>query len=472
MPDSELILSFSSGTILIEGDSSVIKLALPCFEGLALFDERVQLYRAEAYSYAPLVLGLRKAGIPYKDAVKDFTPENFRLLQSFPPLKHQQEALDAWLANSGRGVAVMPTGSGKSYLAMLAIAEIKRPALIIVPTIDLMLQWASQIEKFFGIKPGMIGGGSRDYGKITVSTYDSAVIHMEFIGNRFGLVIFDECHHLPGAVNRTAATMCIAPYRLGLTATPEREDGGEELLYKLSGPNVYTVHIDELEGKVLSPYLTRQLRVQLDPDELEDYKKNRLIYTNFLKANAITFESHDDWSRFIILCARRPGGRDVMNAYMKQKRIARSGRAKIRLLWELLRKHAGDRTIIFTAENETAYHIAKIFFLPVITHRTSPAERKDFLSKFRSGEYPVLVTSKVLNEGVDVPEASLGIVVSGSGSRREHVQRLGRILRAKAGKDQALLYEIISENTSEVNVSIRRRDHRAYQRSFKIPKQG
>ncbi|MCM8527458.1 MAG: ATP-dependent helicase, partial [Lentisphaeraceae bacterium] len=74
---------------------------------------------------------------------------------------------------------------------------------------------------------------------------------------------------------------------------------------------------------------------------------------------------------------------------------------------------------------------------------------------------PILVTSKVLNEGVDVPEASIGIVVSGSGSIREHVQRLGRILRKSSGK-QAILYELVSQGTSEYYVSERRREHRAY----------
>ena len=99
----------------------------------------------------------------------------------------------------------------------------------------------------------------------------------------------------------------------------------------------------------------------------------------------------------------------------------------------------------------------------MITHKTRPPERKEFLDRFRSGEYRVLVTSKVLNEGVDVPEAAVGIVVSGSGSSREHVQRLGRILRASEGK-RAELYELVSEGTSEMGVSERRRKHRAYER--------
>ena len=102
--------------------------------------------------------------------------------------------------------------------------------------------------------------------------------------------------------------------------------------------------------------------------------------------------------------------------------------------------------------------------MPVITQHTKVVERKAFLDKFRAGDYPVLVSSKVLNEGIAVPEASVGIVVSGSGSIREHGQRLGRILRPGAGK-QAHLYELVSEGTSEYHISDRRRQHRAYQRS-------
>ena len=101
---------------------------------------------------------------------------------------------------------------------------------------------------------------------------------------------------------------------------------------------------------------------------------------------------------------------------------------------------------------------------PVLTHHTKVVERKEMLDFFRNGKYPVLISSKVLNEGVDVPEASVGIIVSGSGSIREHVQRLGRILRAGEGK-QALLYELISAGTSEESVSQRRREHRAYKKS-------
>ncbi len=161
--------------------------------------------------------------------------------------------------------------------------------------------------------------------------------------------------------------------------------------------------------------------------------------------------------------ARAPGGREAFRSYLEQRRIARTARAKFRQIWELFRTHRGERVLVFTADNDTAYEIGQRFLLPVITHHTKVTERREFLDGFRAGLYPILVTSKVLNEGVDVPEASVGIVVSGSGSIREHVQRLGRILRPAAGK-QAVLYELVSEGTGESYTSERRRQHRAYQR--------
>ena len=121
----------------------------------------------------------------------------------------------------------------------------------------------------------------------------------------------------------------------------------------------------------------------------------------------------------------------------------------------------------FTQDNATAYQLGTRFFLPVLTHQTKLKERNAFLNGFRDGTYSILVTSKVLNEGIDVPEANVAIIVSGSGSVREHVQRLGRILRKREGK-QAVLYELISKQTGEHFVNRRRRQHHAYQTALKI----
>ena len=424
-------------------------------------DERSGDYRARACDYAAIYLALQRAKTKFTDAARDFSP----LELSEPELTlrpHQTRALNAWQTAGFRGVAAMPTGSGKTILAVAAIAKVRRPTLVLVPTIDLLAQWTQVLERFFRREIGMLGGGSHEIKPLTVSTYDSALLNMEFIGNRFAMLVADECHHLPGAETRLAAAMCIAPYRLGLSATPELPEDRAEVLKDLIGPTVIEVRIDELEGKSLSPYRIATLRVPLDPDEARLYRENRAVYTAFLRRNRITFRQTGDWGRFLQLCARSPEGKNVMRAFLEQRRIARGGKAKLRTLWELANRHTGERMIIFTADNSTAYDIGRIFYWPVLTHHTKAAERKEFLELFRTGEYPVLVTSKVLNEGVDVPAAAVGVVLSGSGSVREHVQRLGRILRPSPGKTQAVLYELISADTSEENVSRRRRNHDAY----------
>ncbi|MDD5697016.1 MAG: DEAD/DEAH box helicase family protein [Victivallaceae bacterium] len=452
---------FDAGTLLLES-LPLEKLPVPLLRHIK-YDERVACHRCLAYHYAPLILALRAAQAAYHDTAKNFSPLKLRLSSEFTPRPHQRQALERWKASRCRAVTALPTGSGKTFLAVQAINFLQRPTLITVPTIDLLQQWASVLERSFKTGIGMLGGGTREIREITVTTYDSAVLNMEFIGDRFALLVFDECHHLPGPVNRTAASMSLAPYRLGLTATPELDDENERIMTELIGPLCCQIHIDELEGEILAPYETRQLRVDLDADEAAAYTSSRQIYLDFVKRNGINFQSRDGWAQFLGRCARQPDGRQAFNAFLEQRRIARSGRAKIRRVWELITAHRGGRIIIFTADNKTAYLLGRTFLLPVLTHHTKVAERKEMLDFFRSGRYPVLITSKVLNEGVDVPEADIGIIVSGSGSIREHVQRLGRILRAGKGK-RAILYELISAGTSEEQVSKRRRDHRAYQK--------
>ena len=455
------VLSFEAGTLTLSGmDAAELPGALRRF---LRFDERTRNCRGRGCDYASIVIALQQAGIAFEDRARAFTPvEDLSLAVELVPRAHQNTAFNAWRAGLFRGVAALPTGSGKTVLAVMATAYLKRPAIYLVPTIDLLGQWVGVLEHFFGREIGMLGGGERSIRELTVSTYDSAVLNMEFIGNRFGLLVADECHHLPGPETRLAAAMAIAPYRLGLSATPELPDDRAAVLEDMLGPIVCRVEIGELEGKVLSYYRTIPIPVELDPDEAEAYARNRRVYTDFLAANRLNFRFRSEWGRFLGLCARLPGGRDVFRAFLEQRRIARGGEAKIRMVWELVNRHAGERIIIFTADNATAYDLGRRFCWPVITHRTKPGERKEFLDLFREGSYTVLVTSKVLNEGVDVPAVAVGIILSGSASVREHVQRLGRILRPAPGKEQALLYELVSAGTSEEGVSARRREHKAY----------
>lgn len=153
-----------------------------------------------------------------------------------------------------------------------------------------------------------------------------------------------------------------------------------------------------------------------------------------------------------------------MQAYRRQRELAFCAPEKLEYVDYLLREHRHDRTLIFTQDNATAYAIARRFLIPAITHQTKVSERSAILASLAEGTIRAIVTSRVLNEGVDVPDANIAIIVSGSGSVREHVQRLGRVLRKKDGK-RATLYELITRETSERYTSERRREHSAYRGS-------
>ena len=425
------------------------------------FDPRSGSHRAEAIHYRSIVEHLRQQRIRYEDNARQYKAESRPLITSRDPFPHQTEALSAWWSSGGRGVVVLPTGTGKTFLAVMAIAKSGRPSLVITPTIDLLNQWYAELLVAFGGTVGLIGGGHYDVQSLTVTTYDSAYIHLDRWGARFGLVVFDECHHLPGPTYATAAIGSLAPYRLGLTATPERADGQEQLLHSLIGPVVYRREIKELAGDFLADYRAVRLYVELTPEEMDRYRAAREEYRRFVDEHGISMGGPHGWQRFVQESCRSKEGRAAFQAYREQKRLSVAAPGKLRVLERLLERHRHDRVLIFTYDNATVYQIARRFLVPAITHQTKVKERRQILERFHSGEYQSVVTSRVLNEGVDVPAANIGIVLSGTGTVREHVQRLGRLLR-KYGDKQALLYEVVTRGTAEEFTSERRRQHHAY----------
>jgi superfamily II DNA or RNA helicase len=254
-----------------------------------------------------------------------------------------------------------------------------------------------------------------------------------------------------------AARMCLAPFRLGLTATPERADGlgADDTIGRI----VYRKDITELSGQYLAAYETVPLEVPLSPAEREAYDRDRATYIGFLRAHGIRMP--EGWGQFLILSSQSDAGRRAFAAYRSQRALALAAPGKIAVLGRLLHQHRQGRTIVFTENNDTVYEISRRFLLPAITHQTKVKERSRILAAFNAGELTAVVTSKVLNEGVNVPEANVAIVLSGSGSVMQHVQRLGRILR-KAENKTAILYELVAAGTGEERLSERRRDHVAY----------
>jgi superfamily II DNA or RNA helicase len=454
---SKLRLVFDAGTVLVEGLAEDTGLALPGVK----FDHRTRRFRAEAIWYRTIVQHLLDQKIAYEDQARSYDKVGWTLRVDKEAFPHQTEALKAWLDAGKRGVVVLPTGTGKTHLANLAIAKAERPTLVITPTIDLMNQWYDELSLSFATEVGLLGGGYYDIRPLTVTTYDSAYMNMDRLGNKFGLVVFDECHHLPGPTYGMAAVCAIAPFRLGLTATPERTDQAHTQLDYLIGPIVYRREITQLRGRFLADYRTETLYVSLTQEERFQYESAREQYREFLQATGIDMRRPGAWAQFLVMAHRSPEGRQAFLAHRKQRELALAAPAKLSLLGHLLDRHNGDRILIFTHDNATVYKIARRFLVPVITHQTKTKERREVLLRFNDGTYPIVATSRVLNEGVNVPEANVAIILSGSATVREHVQRLGRILR-KAGDKEALLYEVVTRGTVEEFASNRRRKHIAY----------
>ena len=453
----QLIMSFEDGTLLVKG------LTNSTYEGRVLtYDDRVDRFRAPAIHYRRALTELVRGGWAVEDRARAYEEIDFALVDPHDPYEHQAGALEAWEEGGRRGVVILPTGAGKTFVAQLAIQSVGRSALVVVPTIDLLNQWSGVLEKAFGQPIGLLGGGYHEILDLTVSTYDSAAIHMDRLGARFGLIIFDEVHHLPGEMYMQAAHGTVAPFRLGLTATYERADGKERVLDEAVGPVVYQRSIKDLSGDILADYEVRTLDVEMTKKDFEAYTEARASYRDFVSRSGVRLGGRDGWRNFLAATSRSAEGRRALRDYHTQKRLALVHEAKLDQLYELIARHHEDRVLIFTNDNPSVYRISERMICPAITHQTPIKERKEILARFNEGTYRTIATSKVLNEGVDVPEARIAIILSGSGSVREHVQRLGRILR-RAENKRALLYEIVTANSVETYVSQRRREHDAYQ---------
>ena len=414
-------------------------------------------WRCEAYHYAPLRDWMRQRGI--LNNVARWQRLKLELHDSREPHDYQVQALAAWQEASGRGSIVLPTGAGKTLVAMHAIQHVNASTVVLVPTMSLLYQWYVVLTNAFQTEIGVYYSGEKRVQPLTVTTYHSAGDLIAEYGNTFKLFICDEVHHLPAKTWGEAALMSPAPYRLGLTATyPEdyEQMGNRWRLDELIGPIVYKQPLETLVGKQLAEYRTQRLRVDLTTEERATYDAAYEIYTGFVRERGLRKSHGPGWLRELMrLSSKDVQARRAWLARRQLLNLLESCQGKFAALETLLREHSGERILIFTESNAVAYAIARQHLVPVISHETGVAERKHILDGFQAGSYSVIVTSKVLNEGVDVPEAKVAIVLGGGASKREYLQRLGRILRKKEPL-QALLVEVIVRNTVEEGKAQRR----------------
>jgi superfamily II DNA or RNA helicase len=434
---------FDRGTLLLEGVTDAETSLLP---GL-LWDPRTGLHRAPAFQFRRLqgALGLRS------HPRERIEPARFASLALRP---YQGMALAAWEEHDRRALVVLPTGAGKTRLGMAAIASVGEPALCVAPTRALVYQWVRALEEAYSGEVGVLADGARRVRPITVATFESAYRHMHRLGGTFSMLVIDEVHHFGGGQRDELLEMCAASMRLGLTATPP---GPEALarLEELVGPVAYELRPDDLAGTFLAHYDLIPIRLQLDPVERAAYEQEMRAFRRSARA-FLRLSPRGQWRDLVQHLRQDASGRRALAGFRKAREIVAFPEAKRHAVSELLARHRGARILVFTPDNRTAYEVARAHLLMPITCDIGRKERELALSRFRNGELKALVSSRVLNEGLDVPDADVGIVVGGRLGPREHVQRVGRLLRPGPNK-RARIYELVIEGTSEMLHARRRR---------------
>jgi DNA excision repair protein ERCC-3 len=335
---------------------------------------------------------------------------------------YQREAAELFHAkgeaHGGHGVIVLPCGAGKTIVGMAVMDKLKTETLILTTAITAVRQWINELLDKTTLTEEQIGeysGEKKEIRPVTVTTYQILGMsekHRELINERkWGLIIYDEVHTQPAPVFRMTAELQ-SKRRLGLTATLIREDGLESDVFTLIGPKRYEVPWKVLER---SGHIAKaecfEVRVPLADSIRMNY--------------AVADKRH-------------------------KFRIASENPNKFDALRKLLAEHTGRHILVIGLYIEQLTEIAGLLNAPLITGKTKNKDRAELYQRFRDGEFPVIIVSKVANYAIDLPDANVAIEISGSfGSRQEEAQRLGRILRPKSGENRAWFYTLVSSDTVE-----------------------
>ena len=437
-------LIYDRGTIVIEGDTSALDLGQVA--GMT-WDPRVAKYRLPGARYQELLTAFSKKAIPVADEV---CRDRLIVGKWQPPAlrPYQDAALSAWQHAGQRGIVVLPTGSGKTRVAIAAMALTGLSTLCIVPTRVLLEQWHKQISEYYGSQVGIYGDGDRTLAPITVATFESAYRNAAQLGNRFGLIVADEVHHFANGARSEIFELSTASSRLGLSATIGPETGDFSPLTKLIGSIVYELNISDLAGTFLANFDAYSMHVDLNSEERAAYDTHIALYRKHLTIfKRVCPEA--SWADFARHAARTTEGRAALVALRLARKLIAFPSAKQRTFSSLIDRHRQNRVLIFTSDTGTAYQIAKTHLVMPLTAEIKRKERDEMLAKFREGRINALVSCRVLNEGLDVPDADVAIILGGALGLREHIQRIGRLLRPSPGK-RALVYELVCRRTLEV----------------------
>jgi superfamily II DNA or RNA helicase len=313
---------------------------------------------------------------------------------------YQAAAIQACQARRG-GVIVAPTGSGKTVIALALIALVETPVLFLVHTGVLLRQTAERMRAFLGIEPGVIGGGRWEVSEVTVATVQTLRTRgFDELKTRFGMVILDECHHCPAYSFRSILGRFPARFRVGLTATPERQDRLHPILFDVVGPIAYSIERPVLE----------EARTILRPQVVDVETAFRYFY----RRNA--------WTRMIESLTR--------NA------------ARNELVCEMVSMNHRQRSLVTTERVAHAERLAALLEARFpgrvgLVHGQMPREQvQQVLGGLADGQTPVVVaTTSMIGEGFDLPDLDALFLTVPHGNPTKTAQLLGRILRPSPGKE-------------------------------------
>jgi len=357
----------------------------------------------------------------------------------------QEKAFPLWWAEK-RGILKVVTGGGKTVFAIHCLTkyleeEKDNSIFIVVPSIALLDQWYEGLQKTFDDTDISLNGGGEhleEISKVTISTIDSVknIIHKFDASNT--LLIVDECHKI-GTEKRGETLTNNWHATLGLSATPERDydDNFYIIIKKILGDIIFDYdYIDAREDEVIVNFKLLYAYAAMTKDEEDKYKK----FTKSIQRRAATI------------------GGNNMNDYplkmliFNRARMVKNSKNRIPFGVELLQKHKRDSWIVFTENKKQAKEFNKIinkkgYKSAIYNTDLDNAEREENLNNFKSGNLNVLVSCTALDEGFDMPEADGAMILSASSSKRQRIQRMGRVLRITANKENALIVTVYSSKT-------------------------
>ena len=347
------IIEFESGTLQINGP------ARSC-DGLpgGVWDDRVECWRAPAFRRAEIATWLSARSILVDDRAGSESVVSTGPWKQPELRDYQHEAVQAWDDCGRRGLVVLPTGAGKTRVAIAALALASTSALVLCPTRALLEQWVRELGAWYSGPIGAIGDGVFKPERVTVTTFESAFRQMDRLGDRFGMLVVDEAHHHGGGSRAEALEMSVAGWRMGLTATPPEEGSpGAMQLEHLIGPVICELTVADLSGNWLAPLISLPRLVDLNEQERALYESG---YEPFTEVRTQWRRENPDgtWQQFLKDLVRMPGGRGLLDGYQQAVAIATFPRAKRVLVARLLQRYRDTRTLVFTANADHAYELS------------------------------------------------------------------------------------------------------------------